>query len=90
MALGGEASLVFNEELRYQHTATGLGAAVFYDAGTVWARIRALDLGLRHSAGFGVRYESGFGLLRVDIAFPITPRRDDSSYQVWFGFGQLF
>jgi translocation and assembly module TamA len=48
------------------------------------------DLKLLHSVGFGVRYASGFGLVRVDIAFPLNRRPEDRSYQLWFGFGQIF
>jgi outer membrane protein assembly factor BamA len=88
-ALGGAATLVANEELRYQHSS-GLGAAVFYDAGNVYPRLRDFNLSLRHSAGFGLRYASGFGLVRFDLAFPLNRRPQDKSYQIWFGFGQVF
>ncbi len=88
-ALGGGATLVFNEELRYQHP-TGLGAAVFYDAGNVYERARDFDFSLRHSLGAGLRYTSGFGLLRLDVAFPLNRRPEDKSYQLWFTFGQTF
>ena len=89
-ALGGGATLILNQELRYQHPKTGLGAAVFYDAGNVYQTVSDLDLKLLHSVGFGVRYASGFGLIRVDLAFPLNRRPEDRSYQLWFGFGQIF
>jgi len=88
-ALGGGATLILNQELRYQHP-TGLGAAVFYDAGNVYQTVSDFDLKLLHSVGFGVRYASGFGLVRVDIAFPLNRRPEDRAYQLWFGFGQIF
>jgi translocation and assembly module TamA len=88
-ALGGGATLLFNEELRYQHP-TGLGAAVFYDAGNVYPTVRDFDLKLLHSVGVGLRYSSGFGLVRFDIAFPLNRRPEDRSFQFWFGFGQIF
>jgi outer membrane protein assembly factor BamA/autotransporter translocation and assembly factor TamB len=88
-ALGGGATLILNEELRYQHP-TGFGAAVFYDAGNVYPTVRDFDLKLLHSVGVGLRYASGFGLVRVDLAFPLNRRPEDRSYQFWFGFGQVF
>jgi translocation and assembly module TamA len=88
-ALGGGATLILNQELRYQHP-TGLGAAVFYDAGNVYQTVHDFDLKLLHSVGFGLRYSAGFGLVRFDVAFPLNPRPEDRSYQFWFGFGQVF
>jgi len=88
-ALGGAAAIILNEELRYQHSS-GLGAAVFYDAGNVYPRLKDFDFSLRHSVGFGLRYASGFGLVRFDVAFPINRRIGDKSVQIWFGFGQVF
>jgi outer membrane protein assembly factor BamA/autotransporter translocation and assembly factor TamB len=88
-ALGGGATLLLNEELRYQHP-TGFGAAVFYDAGNVYPTVRDFDLKLLHSVGVGLRYASGFGLVRFDLAFPLNRRPEDKSFQFWFGFGQIF
>ena len=88
-ALGGGATFILNEELRYQHP-TGLGAAVFYDAGNVYPRVRDFNFSLRHSVGVGLRYSSGFGLLRIDFAVPLNKRPEDQGYQFWFGFGQIF
>jgi outer membrane protein assembly factor BamA len=88
-ALGGGATLLLNQELRYQHPS-GLGAAVFYDAGNVFPTVRDFDLKLVHSVGVGLRYSAGFGLVRFDLAFPLNRRPEDRSVQFWFGFGQIF
>jgi outer membrane protein assembly factor BamA len=88
-ALGGGATIILNQELRYQHP-TGFGAAVFYDGGNVFPTVRDFDLKLLHSVGVGLRYSSGFGLVRVDVAFPLNRRPQDRSLQFWFGFGQIF
>ena len=45
---------------------------------------------LQHSVGVGLRYAAGFGLVRLDLAFPLNRRPEDRSYQFWFGFGQVF
>ena len=87
--LGGEAVLVLNQELRFAGPRN-IGGAVFYDAGNVFDRIKDFSLSLRHSVGFGLRYGSAIGLVRVDLAFPLNRRPQDRSYQIWFGLGQAF
>jgi len=93
---GGDAVLVLNEELRYEHP-TGIGAAVFWDAGNVYPRLSDFDLSLRHALGVGLRYDSPIGLLRVDFAVPLNRRKalgpggkEEERYQIWFGLGQAF
>jgi outer membrane translocation and assembly module TamA len=97
--LGGEAVLVLTQELRFQGPRN-FGGAVFYDGGNVFDRIEDFSLNLRHSLGFGLRYGSAIGLLRVDLAFPLNRRRifspdgrlvhEDRGYQIWFGLGHVF
>jgi len=86
---GGEALLVLNEELRYLHP-WGIGAAVFYDVGNVFARVQDIDFTLRHSIGAGLRYQSPIGMLRVDVGFPLNPRPTDRPVQWFFALGQAF
>jgi translocation and assembly module TamA len=89
-ALGGQALAIVNQELRYHHDRTGLGAAVFWDAGNVFARPEDLAFDLHHSLGVGLRYDSFMGLLRFDLAFPIAKRPGDKGYRFSFGLGQAF
>jgi outer membrane protein assembly complex protein YaeT len=86
---GGEAVFVLNEELRYHHRS-GLGAAVFYDAGNVFAGVSDLGFDWRHSLGAGLRWASPVGLLRVDLGFPMRPRAGERRYQYFFSLGQAF
>jgi translocation and assembly module TamA len=37
-----------------------------------------------------VRYYTGLGPLRVDVATPINPREDDSRFALYIGIGQAF
>ncbi len=90
LPLGGEAVIVINQEMRYRNARTGLGGAFFYDAGNVFANIRAVDFKLRHSVGVGLRYDSALGLLRFDVGFPIARRPGEHSYRFNFGLGQAF
>jgi outer membrane translocation and assembly module TamA len=86
---GGEALIVINQELRYRHP-WGLGGAVFYDVGNVYARLQDVDFELRHSLGFGLRYESPIGLLRLDLGFPLNRRATDRPWQWFVSLGQAF
>jgi outer membrane protein assembly factor BamA len=86
---GGEALVVINQEIRYRHP-WGVGGAVFYDVGNVFARVQDIGLDLRHSLGIGLRYDSPLGLLRLDIGFPLNPRPQDRRFQWFFALGQAF
>jgi len=89
LSTGGEAVIILNEELRYQHPK-GIGAAVFYDGGNVFGRLGDFSLTLLHTLGVGVRYDSPIGLLRLDVGFPLNPRPGDRGYQFYFALGQAF
>ena len=41
-------------------------------------------------AGVGLRYLTGFGPLRLDVAFPLNPRPNDSVVAVYVSLGQAF
>ncbi len=68
---GGNALIVFNSEVRVP-VWRGLVAAAFVDAGNVFLRVSDLDLGaIRATTGFGVRYLSPIGPIRVDLGFKL-------------------
>ncbi|WP_372786898.1 autotransporter assembly complex family protein [Phenylobacterium sp.] len=66
------------------------GVVAFVDAGTVggaqFPSFRDLSIG----AGFGVRYNLGFGPIRVDVATPVTGRRGQAPFQIYVSIGQSF
>ena len=66
------------------------GAVAFIDAGAVGDRVnpdfRHPDIGL----GLGVRYNLGFGPIRLDLAAPLQRRSGDASVQVYLSLGQSF
>ncbi len=73
--IGGNALVIFNAELRVP-VAGGLGVVGFFDTGNVFARTTDIDLTeLRSAVGFGVRYKSPVGPIRVDLGFKVG-RRD--------------
>jgi outer membrane protein assembly complex protein YaeT len=71
---GGNGLVVLNSELRVAVVGS-LGAVAFMDAGNVFQRATDLDLGeLRAAAGFGVRYQSPVGPIRIDLGFKLDRR----------------
>jgi outer membrane protein insertion porin family len=68
---GGNAVLVLNAELRVPIWGD-LGAVAFLDGGNVFARVDDFDVGaIRGAAGFGLRYRSPIGPLRLDLGFKL-------------------
>ncbi|MBM3772219.1 MAG: hypothetical protein FJW27_13245 [Acidimicrobiia bacterium] len=87
---GGNALVVFNAELRLP-VGRGLGLVGFFDTGNVFARTAAIDLGqLRSSLGFGVRYRSPVGPIRVDMGFKANRRPGEDPTAVHISLGQAF
>jgi len=67
--IGGNATVVLNGEVRVP-VRGGLSVVSFFDTGNVFQRLGQLNVGeLRSAVGFGVRYKSPFGPLRVDVGF---------------------
>ncbi|MGH9659659.1 MAG: BamA/TamA family outer membrane protein, partial [Bryobacteraceae bacterium] len=84
--LGGRALLVNNVELRFPFLGDNIGGVVFHDAGNVYSRpgnfsIRIKQNGLTdfdymvHAIGFGVRYRTPIGPVRLDLAYAINSPR---------------
>jgi outer membrane protein assembly factor BamA/autotransporter translocation and assembly factor TamB len=88
-AAGGEAVLVFNQELRFRGPA-GIGAVAFWDAGQVWPAVDDVRLDLRHALGAGLRYQSAVGVLRLDVAWPLGRRPGEKPWRLHFSLGQAF
>ena len=89
-ATGGDALLVFNQELRVV-PRRWLGAVAFFDAGNVFARPGEMSFAnLEAGAGAGVRFISPFAILRIDFGVPLTSRKTQSSVRWYFGIGHTF
>ena len=88
--LGGNGLVLFNGEARLALRG-GLGVVGFVDTGNVFKRVVDIDLSqLRTALGFGLRYKSPVGPIRVDLGFKAN-RRDYESLTAWFvTFGQAF
>ena len=88
--LGGRSAFEASGEFRWRATES-FGAVVFFDAGNAFlARWPNFSAPLQMSAGLGLRYYTGFGPLRLDVAFPLNPRSGDPRFAVYAGIGQSF
>lgn len=91
---GGDAAIILNAELRTPVYGP-IGAVVFADGGNVFVRASDLSLAeLRGSVGFGVRYRSPIGPIRVDLGFKLDRRLIGTTleprYAIHFSIGQAF
>jgi outer membrane protein assembly complex protein YaeT len=91
---GGNGLVLANLELRVPIRGNFRGA-VFVDGGNVFDRVSSMDAGgLRGAVGFGLRYRTPVGPLRVDVGFKLDPQefrgvREDRRV-FHFSFGHAF
>ena len=86
--IGGLALLVFNQELRFPmklpYVGNKLGGTLFYDGGNVYSDVSHINLSWKpssttnlnyfsHTVGFGLRYPTPVGPVRVDFGFQLNP-----------------
>jgi translocation and assembly module TamA len=86
---GGKAITTATVEFRqriYEH----YGIVAFTDAGQVSPNSLLASGAWRLGAGLGARYYTGFGPLRVDVAFPLNQQTNSSSFELYLGLGQAF
>jgi outer membrane protein assembly factor BamA len=88
--LGGNALLVFNEEIRFPIAWRFRGVG-FFDAGNAFANVGDLGFGgLRAGTGVGLRVVTPFALLRVDVGTPLGARPGEARTRWFFSIGQSF
>ncbi len=97
-SLGGDAYYVGTTELRFPlglPDEVGISGAAFSDIGSLWS---VPDTGTnifdsrnpRVSAGVGMLWGSPFGLIRIDLAYPIIKEDADITENLRFSFGTRF
>jgi translocation and assembly module TamA len=87
---GGSSLFEFGGEVRFKVTET-IGIVPFLEAGSVYDdALPKFGQKLFWGAGIGVRYYTPIGPLRLDIATPLNPRRDDAKVQFYVSLGQAF
>ena len=92
--IGGNALVILNAELRTP-VWRDVGAAFFIDGGNVFAHASDFNLGdLRGGVGFGLRYRSPIGPIRLDLGFKLDRRvvagRLEPRTAIHFSIGQAF
>jgi outer membrane protein assembly factor BamA len=81
--LGGTALLFNQTELRFPLVGDNMGGVIFHDAGNIYSSLSNFSLRQRqrgqgdfdymvHAAGFGIRYRTPVGPLRVDLGYSIN------------------
>jgi translocation and assembly module TamA len=86
---GGLSLFESSLELR-QRVTSQWGVVAFIDSGDVGSRVNPDLSHLQFGAGLGVRYNLGFGPIRLDLATPLNPREGDAALQLYLSIGQSF
>lgn len=86
---GGVSLVETSFELRQKVTQRWSGVA-FIDAGAIGTDKTPRREDFRAGAGFGIRYDLGFGPIRADIAAPLGRRKGDPAFQIYLSIGQSF
>jgi outer membrane protein assembly complex protein YaeT len=82
--LGGTAVLFNQTELRFPLVGDNIGGVLFHDAGNAYSSLGNLSFRVKqrslqdfdymvHAVGFGIRYRTPVGPIRVDLAYSINP-----------------
>jgi len=82
--LGGNALLFNNVELRFPFIGQNIQGVLFHDVGNVFSTLSNMSFRFRqrdlqdfdyaaHAVGFGVRYRTPIGPIRVDLAYSVNP-----------------
>jgi outer membrane protein insertion porin family len=117
--VGGLALLVLNQELRFPMKlpiiGNRLGGTLFYDGGNVYSDVNHITLRWKppsptnldyfsHTVGFGVRYPTPVGPVRVDFGYQLNPAQYQATiapattptlfrlprFQFFFNIGPVF
>ncbi|WP_083545675.1 autotransporter assembly complex protein TamA [Sulfitobacter alexandrii] len=88
--VGGRSFVGVSAEARVQVT-DAIGIVGFADAGYIGAEEFYDGSGEWHSgAGLGLRYATGIGPIRLDLAVPTSGPETGENFQVYIGIGQAF
>jgi outer membrane protein insertion porin family len=88
--LGGTALLFNQTEIRFPLIGENIGGVLYHDTGNIYSTLSNLSVRYHqrdlqdfdymvHNAGFGLRYRTPVGPLRVDLGYTLNPPR-------YFGF----
>lgn len=89
--IGGKSLIEGSVELRRLQLYKQLGGVVFIDFGQL--SLHSFDPPIekiKFAGGFGFRYPTPVGPVRLDFGFPFQPRHRDRVWQIFFDIGQSF
>ena len=91
--VGGRQLFILNSEVRFPlHIMKNLGGVVFYDGGNVYSAINFPNF-INHytnTLGFGLRYATPIGPIRIDIGHNLNPVPGLNPTQYYITVGQAF
>ncbi len=87
---GGRSFLGLSGEYRQDIGTTNFGLVAFADAGYVGADATGGTGDWHAGAGLGVRYDTPFGPIRVDLATPVRGDGVGEALHLYIGIGQSF
>jgi translocation and assembly module TamA len=88
--VGGRSLLEGSAEARIKLTQE-IGIVPFFDTGMAFASpFPDFQNSMRESVGLGLRYYTGIGPIRLDVATPIARQPGDSPFALFIGIGEAF
>lgn len=89
--LGGVVAIEGSVELRFPLVGD-LGGVIFIDAGNTWTDVDVRLPTIYYTAGFGLRYQTPVGPLRLDFGYQVNPPPGDhlARYEFYLTVGQAF
>jgi outer membrane protein insertion porin family len=91
--VGGRELFILNSELRFPlGLMKALGGVVFYDGGNVYSSINLNNFvnNYTNTIGFGLRYSTPIGPIRIDIGRNLNPVPGINPTQYYITIGQAF
>lgn len=86
---GGTSLVETSVEVRWRRS-DNLGFAAFVDSAAAGPETMPDFGAMRAAIGFGVRYYTGFGPIRLDLATPLDRRDGEDPVSVYISIGQAF
>ena len=90
--IGGSQQIILNNELIFPILQDAkFKGVIFFDAGNAFLADPGIQLSeIRMAAGWGFRWLSPFGPLRVEVGYPINKAPNADTQVVLFSFGSPF
>ncbi|RLA94431.1 MAG: outer membrane protein assembly factor BamA [Deltaproteobacteria bacterium] len=89
--VGGNKMMLFNFEYLFPLIkAAKIRGLVFFDMGNSFREGENFDFDLRKSVGWGIRWQSPFGPLRIEWGLNLDPKEDEDRSQFEFSVGTGF